>query len=70
MRKPVVEFPPKLLDDPSLPLPERVDRMSARSDLEWEAWQEAYGNVSAWPLGPALLPLDEFDEPGWSTPGE
>lgn len=45
MRKPVVEYPPELLDDPSLPLPERVDRMSARADLDWEAWQEAYGNV-------------------------
>ena len=69
MRKPVVEYPPELLDDPSLPLPERVDRMSARSDLDWEAWQEAYGNVAELPFGMPVLPV-EADEPGWSTPGE
>lgn len=45
MRQPEVEYPPELLDDPSLPLPERVERMMARDDLDWEARQAAYGNV-------------------------
>ena len=71
MRKPVVEFPPELLDDPSLPLPERVDRRIARDDLEWAAWQEAYGNVVELPFGIPEMPLDSDGlEPGWSTPGE
>lgn len=45
MRQPKVEYPPELLDAPSLPLPERGERMMARDDLDWEARQEAYGNV-------------------------
>lgn len=45
MRKPVVEYPAELLDDPTLPLPERVERMMARDDLDWETHQEAYGNA-------------------------
>ncbi|MFJ2758076.1 hypothetical protein ACIO3S_20935 [Nocardioides sp. NPDC087217] len=69
MRKPVVEYPAELLDDPSLPLPERVERRMARDDLDWEAWQEAYGNVRALPFGEVPFPVEE-DEPGWSTPGE
>ncbi|WP_406023787.1 hypothetical protein OH802_28880 [Nocardioides sp. NBC_00850] len=57
MRKSVVEFPVELLDDPTLPLPERVDRMMAHEDLDWEGHQEAYGNVIVLPFGEAT---------GWS----
>lgn len=53
MRKPVVEYPAELLDDPALPFPERVERKLARDDLDWEAWQDAYGNVVVLPFGDA-----------------
>lgn len=51
MRKPIVEYPPELLNDPELPFSERVDRKLARDDMDWEAWQEAYGNVIVLPFG-------------------
>ena len=45
MRKPVVEHPPELLDDPSLPLPDRVERMMARDDLDWAAEPMSTGST-------------------------
>lgn len=51
MREPDVEYPLELLDDPSLPFSERVDRKLARDDMDWEASQEAYGNVIVLPCG-------------------